>query len=103
FIKNNCESYHIYHYISPEKDAETKVNWKRLASKYHLTKWYDPLPRVQVEGLVIISETKGELNLFSNIIETSFNLENGERFKGFLPHLNMYLENGIVKKIDFNN
>lgn len=86
FIKNNCESYHIYHYVSPQKEEENKVNWQRLAKKYFLKNWYIPLPKLEVEGLVILNnfepeKTKG---FYSNIVTAKFEIKLGEKLN-FLP------------------
>jgi glycosyltransferase involved in cell wall biosynthesis len=95
FIKNNCESYHIYHKISENKEEETKVNWKRLTKKYMLKKWYDPLPRIFILGNAIINENKNS----KTILECLFELKRGDKFSFSQPEVEIEVENSIIKEI----
>jgi len=101
FIKENCESYHIYHGVSPTKDEETAINWKRLTKKYKLKSWYNPLPKIQVEGLVKLENVEIEkLNLFSDIVSSSFSINVRDKMTGYPPFKTIIVENGFVKKIE---
>ncbi|GIW21659.1 MAG: hypothetical protein KatS3mg068_0666 [Candidatus Sericytochromatia bacterium] len=98
FIKNNCESYHIYHPISPTKDEETKVNWQRLTKKYRLKKWYDPLPKIKLLGNALINDNNN-----ITILECLFELNRGDKFSFSKPEVEILLLNGIVKEIRINS
>ncbi|MEK7431820.1 MAG: glycosyltransferase [Cyanobacteriota bacterium] len=89
FIKENCESYHIFHYVSPEKDNETKVNWKRLTKKYDLNSWYNPLPKIVVDGMVnIINIEPEKYGLFCNIVNSRLEIKVGDKIDGHFPLIN---------------
>lgn len=88
FIKEHCESYHIYHPISPQKDEETKVNWKRLTKKYDLKKCYDPLPKITVEGLVRINNIKAENRFLTDVFEGKFEIKVGDKIDSHFPLIN---------------
>lgn len=88
FIKEHCESYHIYHHISPQKDEETKVNWKRLTEKYALKKCYDPLPKITVEGLIRINNIQPEKAFLTDIFEGRFEIKVGDKIDSHFPLIN---------------
>ncbi|MFN8671111.1 MAG: glycosyltransferase [Candidatus Sericytochromatia bacterium] len=89
FIKENCESYHIYHYISPQKDAETKENWKRLTKKYCLNSWYDPLPKITVEAPIRLLDLELEkTNFLTDLVDGRFEIKVGDKIESFYPLIN---------------
>ncbi len=94
FIKNNCESYHIYHYISPDKEIENKANWERLTKKYFLKNIYIPLPKLDVEGLVLLNnfEPEKSIGFYSSIVTAKFEIKLGDK-----------LNFPIIKAFDFFN
>ncbi|MFN4152428.1 MAG: glycosyltransferase, partial [Candidatus Sericytochromatia bacterium] len=86
FIKNNCESYHIHHYISPQKDDETAVNWKRLTTKYNINRWYDPKPSIIVECPIRIKGWDCEKGkTLTDIIDARLEIKRGDKIEGFFP------------------
>lgn len=87
FIKEGCESYHIHHNIRENKKEENKINWQRLTKKYHLKKWYVPLPKLDVEGLVILDgfEPEKSFGFFNNIVTAKFEIKVGDKFNGLIP------------------
>jgi len=100
FIKEDCESYHIYHGISPTKDEETAVNWKRLAEKYKLKTWYDPLPKINVQGLVKLDGVDLEkINLLSNTVQAIFSINVRDKITAYPPFKIIKVDNGIIKEI----
>lgn len=103
-LKEGAEAYHQYHYVSELKDEERAVNWRRLAAKHGITKWYHPLWELPVYGLVQLNEVRSEGSpaQLPPILEAGWELKTGHR----PPLSNLYylleVEDGILKRIRAN-
>lgn len=96
FIKNNCESYHIHHYVSHLKDEETAVNWKRLRTKYNITRYYDPKPSIIIECPVRLNGLDCEkANTLTDIVSARFEIKRGDKITGFFPLFEFDITNWI--------
>lgn len=87
FIKDGVESYHIHHTVRETKQEEKNKNWEKLRRKYNIKNWYIPLPKLDVEGLIVLENFEPEkaYGFYSNMVDSKFEIKVGDKFNGLIP------------------
>lgn len=99
-IREGAEAYHIYHYVSDSKDDERAENWKRLAQKHGISKWYHPLGQLESYGEVIIEDLQTQS---IKIEQAHWELKVGHPAPVSGHYYRLIVDKGVLNKIEILN